>query len=161
MLSKVASSTIFWVFGMTQLRIDPQSSGPLTKTLLIRPMVCLYYVLIVLIGIYIAETWSLKEEDTRKLSVFENNCLRTTVGVWINQIKMKDIRSDLGILNKIPNIMKEKGWSGLITWYAKIMPITSTMTGKNRLKWRSYMVSISLFNGISTFKGYPMPKPSS
>ena len=28
----------FWVFGMTRLRIEPRSSGPLANTLLIRPM---------------------------------------------------------------------------------------------------------------------------
>ena len=30
----------FWVFGMTWLGIEPQSSGPLENTLLIRPMGC-------------------------------------------------------------------------------------------------------------------------
>ena len=38
MLNKVASSTIFWVFGMTWSGIEPQSPGQLTNTLLIRPM---------------------------------------------------------------------------------------------------------------------------
>ena len=40
MLSKVASSTFFFfqVFGMTQPGIEPQSSGPLANTMLIRPM---------------------------------------------------------------------------------------------------------------------------
>ena len=37
-LSKVTSSTIFWVFGLTQPGIKPQSPGPLVNTLLIRPM---------------------------------------------------------------------------------------------------------------------------
>ena len=36
--SKAASSTIFWVFGMTLPGIEPQSPGPLANTLLIRPM---------------------------------------------------------------------------------------------------------------------------
>ena len=40
MLSKAASSTIFWVFVMTRPRIEPQSPGPLANTLLITPMVC-------------------------------------------------------------------------------------------------------------------------
>ena len=35
---KAASSTIFWVFGMIRPGIQPQSSGPLANTLLIRPM---------------------------------------------------------------------------------------------------------------------------
>ena len=38
MLSKEASSTIIWVFGMIQPRIKPWSPWPLTNTLLIRPM---------------------------------------------------------------------------------------------------------------------------
>ena len=36
--SQVASSTIFWVFAMTQSGFEPWSLGPLTSTLLIRPM---------------------------------------------------------------------------------------------------------------------------
>ena len=38
MLSKVASSTIFWVFGMTRPGIELQSPRPLMNTLFIRPM---------------------------------------------------------------------------------------------------------------------------
>ena len=37
-LSKVASTTMFWVFGMTRPRIELQFPGLLTNTLLIRPM---------------------------------------------------------------------------------------------------------------------------
>ena len=33
MLSKEASSTIFWVFGMTRPGIEPWSPGPLANTL--------------------------------------------------------------------------------------------------------------------------------
>ena len=38
MLSKEASSIIFWVFGMTQPGIEPWSSGPWVNTLPTRPM---------------------------------------------------------------------------------------------------------------------------
>ena len=38
MLSKEASSTIFWVFGMTRPGIEPRSPGPLANTLTPRPM---------------------------------------------------------------------------------------------------------------------------
>ena len=52
-LSKVASSTIFWVFGMTWPGIEPQSSGPLADTLLIRPMARWFmYDTVYLIGQY-------------------------------------------------------------------------------------------------------------
>ena len=37
-LSKAASSTIFWVFGMIRPEIEPRSPGPLANTLLIKPM---------------------------------------------------------------------------------------------------------------------------
>ena len=38
MLSKEASSTIFWVFGMTWPGIEPRSPGSLANTLTIMPM---------------------------------------------------------------------------------------------------------------------------
>ena len=38
MLSKEASSTIFWVFGMSRPGIEPRSPGPLANTLTARPM---------------------------------------------------------------------------------------------------------------------------
>ena len=44
MLSKVASSTIFWVFGMTWPGIEPRSPRPLANTLLIKPMICHHHV---------------------------------------------------------------------------------------------------------------------
>ena len=37
-LSKVASSTIFWVLGMTWLEIEPRSPGPLANTLTVMPI---------------------------------------------------------------------------------------------------------------------------
>ena len=38
MLSKEASTTIFWVFGMTRPKIDPRSPGPWVNSLLARPV---------------------------------------------------------------------------------------------------------------------------
>ena len=38
MLSKVVSSTIFWVFGMTWPDIEPKSPRPLANILTIMPM---------------------------------------------------------------------------------------------------------------------------
>ena len=37
-VSKEASSTIFWVFGMTRRGIEPRSPGPLANTLTAKPM---------------------------------------------------------------------------------------------------------------------------
>ena len=55
------------------------------------------------------ESWSLKEEDNRKLSEFENNCLRTMLEIYrTNYIKMHDIKSDIGIPSKRTDIIEKK-----------------------------------------------------
>ena len=43
MLSKEASSTIFWVFGMTRPGIEPRSPEPLANTLTARPMSVFFF----------------------------------------------------------------------------------------------------------------------
>ena len=87
--------------------------------------VCLYDALIFPIATHARET--LKEEDNRKLSVFEKDYLWAIVGFsWMNHIKMDNIRSDLGISNHW-HYQRRKYWSGLITWYAKIMSAMSTI----------------------------------
>lgn len=40
----------------------------------------LYNALIIPIATYASETWTQKAEDSRKLTVFENRCLRTLAG---------------------------------------------------------------------------------
>ena len=58
--------------------------------------------MIVPIAIYAGETLSLKEEDKRKLIVFENNCLRTIAGVaLIQRVRLDTIRADLFITDTI------------------------------------------------------------
>ena len=67
----------------------------------------LYNAFIVPIATYAAETWTLKAEDSRKLTVFENNCLRTLAGKTLrDRIKMIDIRKKLGIKAQIVDVMK-------------------------------------------------------
>ena len=64
-------------------------------------------------AIYTGETWSWKEEDNEKQRAFENDGLRTIVGVFrMNHINMDDIRSDLGIANAISDIIKKKRLKG-------------------------------------------------
>ena len=54
--------------------------------------ITLYYALIVSVAMYAEKTWRFKEEDFRKLSVFENDYLGTMMKVsYINPIKMDDI----------------------------------------------------------------------
>ena len=52
-VKKAASSTIFWVFGMTRPGIESWSPGPLVNTLLIRPMAGNYFLLIICVCVYI------------------------------------------------------------------------------------------------------------
>ena len=75
----------------------------------------LYYALIVPIAIYASETWTLKVEDSRKLNVFENNCLRAMAGKCVrDRIKMEDIRKQLGAEVNILNLIKRRrlNWFG-------------------------------------------------
>ena len=60
-VGQAASSTIFWVFGMTRPRIEPWSTRPLVNTLLIRPMArctCIYIYIYIYIYIWICKPLS-------------------------------------------------------------------------------------------------------
>ena len=63
--------------------------------------------MIIPIDIYASETWSLKKEDEKKLTVFENNCLRAMAGKCIrDRVKMEDIRKGLGAGTHIVGLIK-------------------------------------------------------
>ena len=77
--------------------------------------------------IYAGEICSLKKKDYRKLSVFENDCLRSIVGVSrINHIKMDDVTVTLEYQIKSLTLSK-KDWSGLVMWYTKTMSAISSI----------------------------------
>ena len=64
--------------------------------------ICLYNALILPIATYASETWTLKSEDTRKLTVFEMRCLRSILGTTLaDRIRNTDIitRSEFGTLS--------------------------------------------------------------
>ena len=62
------------------------------KSIPLKLKIRLYYSLIVPIAIYASETWSHKIEDCRRLQVFENNCLRTLLGIrLIDHVRITDI----------------------------------------------------------------------
>ena len=78
----------------------------------------LYKALIVPIAIYAGETWSLREEDKRKLIVFENNCLRIIAGVALSQrVRLETIRADLDITDTIIELIQ---WKRL-NWFGNIL----------------------------------------
>ena len=90
----------------------------------------LYYALIVPIAIYASETWTLKAEDSRKLNVFENNCLRAMAGKSIrDRIKMENIRKQLGVKVNILNLIKRRR----LNWFGHV-----NRKGENSYVYRAY-----------------------
>ena len=78
----------------------------------------LYYALIVPIAIYASETWTLKVEDSRKLTVFENDCLRAMCGkTRIDRSRLVDIKNILGVKDDILNMIKRRrlNWFGHVS----------------------------------------------
>ena len=62
----------------------------------------LYNVLILPITIYPSETWSLTKQDTKKLNVFENNCLRAILNNrLLDRVSIKEIRKRAKQFNPI------------------------------------------------------------
>ena len=69
----------------------------------------LYSSLILPIAIYASETWTLKVEDLRKLSVFKNDCLRAMAGkTRMDRCRLTEIKRSLGIKDDIINVVKKR-----------------------------------------------------
>ena len=74
--------------------------------------------MIVPIAIYAGETWSLREEDKRKLIVFENKCLRTIAGVaLIQRVRLDTIRADLDITDTTIQLIQRKR----LNWFGHVL----------------------------------------
>ena len=99
MLSKEVSSTIFKVFGMTRLWIEPRSPGLLADTLLTRPMSQCFFFIVKSYPMLFVAYWPLTEPlirhtcvnkrkitwSNRKLQTLLNNicrCLQVSWGSW-------------------------------------------------------------------------------
>ena len=92
--------------------------------------------LIVLMALYAGET--LKEEDTENLSVFENDCLRTLVGIsCMNHIKI-DNRSDLEIKKSL-TFSKRKDCISHDRITLKIMPTMLTIYTRMAFYWQKIL----------------------
>ena len=75
----------------------------------------LYNALILPIAIYACECWTLKAEDSRRLSVFENDCFRSMIGkTRLDRYRLVDIRRILGVRDNITNMVKKRrlNWFG-------------------------------------------------
>jgi len=90
----------------------------------------LYNALIVPIAIYASETWTLKAEDTRKLSVFENDCMRAIAGkTRRDRVKIDVLRKQLGIeIHIVDKIRKRR-----LNWFGHVV-----RRGENSYVYRSY-----------------------
>ena len=78
----------------------------------------LYNALILPIATYVAETWTLKAEDTRKLEAFEMRCLRVILGVTLRQrLRNEHVRAVTTVTTTITDIITKKRlkWFGHVT----------------------------------------------
>lgn len=63
---------------------------------------CLYERVIVPTVLYGAETWGMREDERKKLNVFEMRCLRSMLGVTrMDRIRNEDIRERVGIRSEL------------------------------------------------------------
>ena len=75
----------------------------------------LYNALILPIAIYGSETWSLMQLDTKKLSVFENNCLKAILKIRLQgHVSIDEIRKSAKQQSSIENIIgkRRQNWFG-------------------------------------------------
>ena len=78
----------------------------------------LYNALILPIAIYASETWSLRNEDTRRLLVFEMRCLRAILGVSRKERKTNEfIRKSLDLKETIVDIIRTKR----LKWFGHVV----------------------------------------
>ena len=80
--------------------------------------ICLYNALILPIATYASETWTLKSEDTRKLTVFEMRCLRSILGTTLaDRIRNTDIITRSGIRHTIIDHIKTRR----LSWFGHVV----------------------------------------
>lgn len=88
------------------------------RDLSLKIKVRLYNSLILPIAIYASETWTLKSEDTHRLLVFENDCLRAMLGkTRLDRCKMDHVRERLGVKKKISDIIQLRR----LTWFGHVI----------------------------------------
>ena len=83
-----------WAFG--RLKRTVWTNQDISRSLKVR----IYRALILLIAIYGAESWTLRQADTRQLESFEMRCLRVILGVHLmDRVRNEEIRQRLNIPN--------------------------------------------------------------
>ena len=91
----------------------------------------LYKALILPIAIYGSETWPITKQDTQKLIVFENNCLRSILNVKLqDRISMDRLRRMAKINNTIDNVICKRR----LTWFGHVCRLPDESLVKRALK---------------------------
>ena len=84
----------------------------------LRLKIRLYNCLIKKIAIHASETWTLQEEDKRKLLVFEMRCLQAVLRVTRrDQLRNVEIRERLGISEHMVETIKERR----LRWFGHVL----------------------------------------
>ena len=91
----------------------------------------LYSALILPIAIYGSETWSLTQLDTKKLSVFENNCLTAILNIRLqDHASIDEIRKSAKQQNSIENIIRKRR----LTWFGQVCHLNDEILQKRMMK---------------------------
>ena len=91
----------------------------------------LYKALILPIAIYGAETWSLTKVDEQKLAVFENNCIRTILGVRLqDRVSLTQLRKRAKLQTPIALVIKKRR----LSWFGHVARLPEESLVKQCLK---------------------------
>ena len=91
----------------------------------------LYNALILPIAIYGAETWSMTKSDTKKLHVFENNCLRSILGVKLqDRVSIVQLRKRAALKFQIEDQIKKRR----LSWFGHVARLPPDSLSKRCLK---------------------------
>ena len=64
-----------------------------------------------------SETWSVRQLDTKTLSIFENNCLGAILNIRLeDQVSIDEIQKSAKQQNSIENII----WQRRLTWFGQV-----------------------------------------
>ena len=91
----------------------------------------LFNALILPIATYACETWSLTKEDSRALTVFENNCLRSILGIKrTDRISIKQIHQMAGTKSNIEIMIRKRR----LTWFGHVCRLPDSSKMKKAMK---------------------------
>ena len=79
-------------------------------------------------AIYASETWSLTKQNTKKMNVFENNCLCAILNIrLLDHVSIKEIRKRTKQLNPTESVI----WKRHLTWFGHVCRMRDESAKKN------------------------------